>query len=209
MRDTTKLGKWCERDVRWAGAALALGVGLCLGACSKPVDVEPSPSVLARAESGDTMTTRWSLQSTAFDESGRMPTSFTADGRDSSPPFRWGTAPSGTRSFAFSCEDPDAPSGVFVHWVMWNIPETATGLPEGVSNLGSLPDGTRQGTNGFKKTGYGGPSPPAGQTHRYVFTVYALDTVLELPSSATNVDLQRAMSGHVLAESKLVAKYGR
>lgn len=149
------------------------------------------------------------VESTAFANGGRIPAKYTADGPDVSPPLSWEGAPESTRSFAVICDDPDAPRGTWVHWLIWNIPPEKTGLPEGVPPDPELPDGSRQGTNDFGRIGYGGPAPPPGKPHRYFFRVYALDTVLEVPPGARRPALEEAMRGHVLAYGELMGMYGR
>lgn len=149
------------------------------------------------------------LKSTAFQEGDAIPSSYTCDGVDVSPELAWAGAPKGTKSFALICDDPDAPVGTWVHWVIFNIPTDATGLPRGVPTTGELADGSRQGTNDFHRIGYGGPCPPRGPAHRYFFKLYALDTVLDLAPGATKQRLLDAMNGHVLEETKLMVKYRR
>jgi len=148
------------------------------------------------------------LSSAAFSEGGSIPAQYTCDGRDISPPLAWRGIPRGTKSLALVCDDPDAPRGTWVHWVVFNLPPTATGLPEGVPPRNDVPGGGLQGSNDFRKIGYGGPCPPGG-THRYVFTLYALDSGVKLPAGAAKTDLLAAIAGHVLAEGKLTGKYSR
>src|SRR5881409_1292852 len=107
------------------------------------------------------------LESSAFKAGETIPRKHTCDGQDLSPPLAWTEPPAGTKSLALVCDDPDAPTGTWVHWVLWDVPPTARGLPEGVPPSAKLEDGTRQGTNDFKKSGYGGPCPPRGAPHRY------------------------------------------
>lgn len=149
-----------------------------------------------------------SVSSSAFKEGGMIPAKYTCDGNDLSAPLAWTGIPEGTKSIAVISDDPDAPVGTWVHWVMWNIPASAVGLEEGVPTKSQLPDGSRQGVSDFGRPGYGGPCPPSG-THRYYFKVYALDTMLELPSNARKADLVKAMKGHILAEGQLMGKYSR
>ncbi len=149
------------------------------------------------------------LTSTAFAEGGTIPRKHTCDGADVSPPLAWDNVPEGTRSFALICDDPDAPMGTWVHWVLFNLPADARSLPEAVPTEKELPGGARQGTNDFRKIGYGGPCPPPGKPHRYFFKLYALDTTLDLPAGSTKAQVVKAMEGHVLAEGQLMGKYGR
>ncbi|MCS7220107.1 MAG: YbhB/YbcL family Raf kinase inhibitor-like protein [Anaerolineae bacterium] len=150
-----------------------------------------------------------SLTSPAFVEGGTIPVKHTCDGEDLSPPFQWRNVPQATKSLALIGDDPDAPGHTFVHWVLYGIPPTAEGLPEGIPAMEVLPDGARQGMNDFQRIGYGGPCPPAGKPHRYVFKLYALDVELALAPGATAQDLMRAMEGHILAEGRLIGTYQR
>jgi len=149
-----------------------------------------------------------SVSSSAFQEGGMIPAKYTCDGNDVSPPLTWAGIPAGAKSIALIGDDPDAPVGTWVHWVMWNIPPDVHELPENVPPKPELPDGSRQGMSDFRRPGYGGPCPPSG-VHRYYFKVYALDTMLDLPSSARKGELLKAMKGHVLAEGQLMGKYSR
>lgn len=148
------------------------------------------------------------IKSSVFDEGGMIPKRYTCDDADISPPLSWTGAPEGTKSFVLISDDPDAPVGTWVHWVIFNIPANIGELPEMVPPSKSLPDGTKQGTNDFRKIGYGGPCPPGG-THRYYFKLYALDTKLNLDAGATKADVTRAMQGHILAECHLMGRYSR
>ncbi len=148
------------------------------------------------------------LSSSAFAEGGMIPKQYTCDGADISPPLTWSDVPAGAKSLALICDDPDAPVGAWVHWVAFNLPPTATGLPEGIRAEKQLPGGGLQGTNSWKRAGYGGPCPPSG-THRYFFKLYALDITLTLGSSATAKDVQAAIKGHVLAEAQTMGRYAR
>jgi Raf kinase inhibitor-like YbhB/YbcL family protein len=150
------------------------------------------------------------LQSPAFADQSAIPTQFTCEGRDISPALRWQDLPPGTSSLALIVDDPDAPDPAaprmtWVHWVLYNLPPTAVGLPEGVA-ASALPPGTREGLNDWKRTGYGGPCPPIGR-HRYFHKLYALDIVLPDLGSATKAELEKAMQGHVLAEAVLLGTY--
>jgi Raf kinase inhibitor-like YbhB/YbcL family protein len=147
------------------------------------------------------------VRSTAFEEGGAIPARYTCDGLDVSPPLQWSSVPDETRSLALISDDPDAPSGTFVHWVIYNLPPDTRRLPEDVPNRETLPGGAVQGLNGAGTIGYTGPCPPSG-THRYYFNVYALDTELH-PEGARKEDLVSAMEGHVLAEGRLMGTYRR
>jgi Raf kinase inhibitor-like YbhB/YbcL family protein len=144
----------------------------------------------------------------SFEPGELIPPVYTCDGKDLSPPLRWTDAPAGTKSFALISDDPDAPVGTWVHWVVWNIPSSVNSLEENQPKKESLPGGIRQGTNDFQRVGYGGPCPPSG-THRYYFRLYALDTLLDLPATTTKARLEKAMKGHVLGEAELMGKYRR
>jgi len=147
------------------------------------------------------------VSSSAFQEGGTIPAKYTCDGNDISPPLKWTGIPDVTKSLALISDDPDAPMGTWVHWVMWNIPPSVHELAESVPPKPELPDGSRQGISDFRRPGYGGPCPPSG-VHRYYFKVYALDTMLDLPSSTRRADLLKAMKGHILAEGQLMGRYG-
>ncbi len=157
------------------------------------------------AKEGKAMELR--ISSTAFQHMGSIPSKYTADGENISPPLAWSGVPEGTKSLALIVDDPDAPGNVWVHWVLYDIPPGAGGLKEGVSSS-ELPPGTREGLNDWGKKGYGGPSPPSG-THRYFFKLYALDTVLPELGRPTKAALEAAMEGHVLAKAELVGTYKR
>ncbi len=138
-----------------------------------------------------------------------LPPQYSGVGRNVSPPLTWGEVPAGTKSIALICDDPDAPGGDWVHWVIWNIPPKAKGLPEGVPVSAKLDDGSLQGLNDFGKPGYYGPTPPPGRPHRYFFKVYALDTVLDLGPRARKADLVKAIAGHVLAQGEWMGTFQR
>lgn len=149
------------------------------------------------------------LVSPDFPGGGRIPKSFTCDGADHSPQLSWTQAPAETRSFVLIADDPDAPVGTWVHWVIFDLPASATGLPQGVARTERLADGSKQGRNDFKRIGYGGPCPPAGKPHRYFFKLYALDKMLGLAPGASKQDVERAMQNHVVAHAELMGLYGR
>jgi Raf kinase inhibitor-like YbhB/YbcL family protein len=147
------------------------------------------------------------LYSSAFEHNGPIPTQYTCEGSDISPPLEWSGVPDGTESLALIVDDPDAPlSGaagqVWVHWVVYNLPKLTTGLPEGIQNL---PKTGAHGVNSWKRAAYGGPCPPSG-LHRYAFKLYALDAVLELDQPKKE-DLEQAMQGHILAQAALLGTY--
>ncbi len=148
------------------------------------------------------------LKSAAFQPGSLIPAKYTCDGQDISPPLNWPDPPAGTESFALISDDPDAPVGIWVHWVIWNIPAGTRALEENLPKMASLPNGAKQGTTDFRRIGYGGPCPPSG-THRYFFKLYALDTTLNLPASTIKKDLEKAMDGHILGQAELIGKYQR
>ena len=150
----------------------------------------------------------FALSSPAFAEGQPIPHKHSCDGQDVSPPLAWGEPPQPTRSLALITDDPDAPGGTFVHWVVYNIPAASRALPEGVPKTAKLTDESMQGSNSWQRLGYGGPCPPGG-THRYFFKLYALDTMLELPSVASKQRLLEVMQGHILAQAELMGTYCR
>jgi hypothetical protein len=149
------------------------------------------------------------ITSAAFPAGGPIPRRHTCDGEDVSPPLAWKDAPAKTQSFALVCDDPDAPAGTWVHWVIYGIPASASALAEGVKPTATLEDGSRQGKNDFRRTGWGGPCPPRGTTHRYFFRLWALDRAVELPPGATRADLEQAVAGHTLGKAELMGRYTR
>ncbi len=149
------------------------------------------------------------LTSLAFQPGATIPKEYTGDGGDKSPPLQWSEPPRGTKSLALICDDPDAPVGTWVHWVLFNLPAEARELEKGVPTTENLSSGAKQGKNDFGKIGYGGPAPPKGKPHRYLFKLYALDRTVDLSPGATKAQLVKAMKGHILAEGQLVGKYGR
>ena len=153
----------------------------------------------------------WAMEITsgAFAPSGSIPVEYTCDGRDVSPPLAWSASPDGTKAFALIVDDPDAPAGTWVHWVIYDIPATAKTLNASVPTSSALEDGSRQGINDFRKMGYAGPCPPRGAAHRYFFKLYALDAATNLPPSATKAQLLKATQGHVLGHAELVGTYRR
>jgi len=184
----------------WRMLAL-LGGLILLAGCAGAGAPAPTPTVGAKA-------TGMTLTSPAFVEGGPIPAQYTCNGADISPPLAWSGVPAGTRSLALICDDPDAPIGSWVHWVLFDLPPSLNGLPEGVPARPSLEGGGVHGTNSWRRIGYGGPCPPGG-THRYFFKLYALDRTLGLGNNATAKDVQAAMQGHVLGEAQLMGRYGR
>jgi len=138
-----------------------------------------------------------------------IPKKFTCDGPDMSPQLSWKEAPSETQSFALIMDDPDAPAGTWVHWVLYNLPANAHELAEGLEKQEQLSNGALQGRNDFRKIGYGGPCPPSGPPHRYYFKLYALDARLNPKAGAAKPEIESAMKGHILGQTELIGRYGR
>jgi Raf kinase inhibitor-like YbhB/YbcL family protein len=149
------------------------------------------------------------VTSTAFAEGQPIPSRHAYDQQDVSPALQWSDVPPAAKSLALICDDPDAPVGTWVHWVLYDLPPVGTGLAEGVAKTPQLENGAKQGVNDYKKTGYGGPCPPPGKPHRYFFKLYALDTMPDLKPGLTKKELLKAMEGHVLAEGELMGTYQR
>jgi Raf kinase inhibitor-like YbhB/YbcL family protein len=149
------------------------------------------------------------LKTPAFTPGDDIPRALTCDGADMSPALSWSEPPERTQSLALIVEDPDAPRRTWVHWVLYDLPPTERGLPEGLPPKSQLPSGARQGRNDFGKIGYGGPCPPPGPAHRYYFKLYALDKRLDLPAGATRAQVDRAMRGHIVAEADVMGRYRR
>ena len=149
------------------------------------------------------------IRSAGFADGQPIPEKYTCDGKDVSPSLSWDNAPNGTKSFVLICDDPDAPAGTWVHWVMYDLSAATRELPEAIPAKEEVLSGARQGTNDFKRIGYGGPCPPKGNAHRYYFKLYALDSVLNLKPGATKGDVESAMKGHVVGEGKIMGTYKR
>jgi Raf kinase inhibitor-like YbhB/YbcL family protein len=163
-----------------------------------------SLATLTFAQQGSLM----KFETSAFAPGQPIPQKFTCQGDDVSPALSWSGAPANTKSFALIADDPDAPVGTWVHWVFYNLPAQTHSLPEGVPKSDHAQNAV-QGTNDFKKMGYGGPCPPPGKPHRYFFKLYALDATLNLPPGATKADIEHAMQGHILAHAELIGTYQR
>jgi len=149
------------------------------------------------------------LKSADFSSGGTIPRQFTCDGQDISPALEWSEPPKGTKSFSLIADDPDAPVGTWVHWVLFDLPANVRSLEQNYPKEEQAADGSRQGRNDFRKIGYGGPCPPPGNPHRYFFKLYALDAKLNLKPGATKKDVERAMQGHILAQGEWMGRYGR
>ncbi len=159
-------------------------------------------SINAHAE----MDSNFKVTSPVTTESGPLPTPYTCDGKNISPTISWSGKPAKTRSFALIVSDPDAPTGTFYHWVLWNMPANLTSLDEGIQ---LLPEPTKIGTNSFGKTAWNGPCPPRNTNHHYIFTLYALDKSLNLAAGADAAALLKAMDNHVIDKTVFVAVYTR
>jgi Raf kinase inhibitor-like YbhB/YbcL family protein len=149
------------------------------------------------------------LTSPAFAHASPIPALYTCDDKNVSPALAWSGGPVERRSFALVCDDPDAPRGTWVHWVLYNLPGEAAELAQGMPPVPELPSGARQGRNDFGDIGYGGPCPPPGKPHRYYFRLYALDIMLTLPYGVTKGELEQAVSGHILGQGTLMGTYKR
>ena len=148
------------------------------------------------------------VTSPAFKNGEMILKKYTCDGEEVSPPLEWSGIPAGTNSIALISDDPDAPMGTWVHWVIFNMPPDTKGLPENIPHKETLDNGARQGIDDSRQIGYGGPCPPSG-THRYYFKVYALDKMLDLKSGILKKDLLKAMEGHILAQGEIMGRYKR
>lgn len=149
------------------------------------------------------------IKSPVFKDGEYIPSKYTCDGHDVSPPLTWNDPPNGTKSFALISDDPDAFGKAWVHWIVYDLPPDADQLPENIPGAEMLDNGAKQGGTDFGSIGYGGPCPPPGKPHRYVFKLYALDTRLETPPGMTKNELLKAMKGHMLEEAELVGLYER
>lgn len=191
---------------------LLLCVSVCLlfPACGRQPAPTPGPGgpAAAQPEKGGAKRMNIEIKSAAFEEGGMIPKRYTGDGADVSPPLTWSDLPKSTESVALLCDDPDAPVGDWVHWILFNLPSDTRELKEAVPKDGTLPNGAVQGKNGWDEIGYRGPAPPGG-THRYFFKLYALDVKLDLPAGASKADLLKAIEGRVLAEGQLMGRYTR
>ena len=176
---------------------------LLLIACSAN---DEKPAVEMESQEDTSMTLQ--ISSPAFEDGSAIPQEYSCDGDDSSPALFWGELPDQTKSIALIMDDPDAPVGAWVHWVLYDLPGNRTEIPKNVPKSGQLPGGGTQGSNSWGRSGYGGPCPPGG-THRYFFKLYALDSALDLASGATKEDLLQAMEGHILDQGQLMGTYSR
>lgn len=151
----------------------------------------------------------FTISSNAFQNNGDIPKKYTCDGADISPPLSWSGTPQNVQSFALIADDPDAPVGIWTHWVLYDLPANVTELEENISKVDKLSNGARQGRNDFRKLGYGGPCPPPGKPHRYFFKLYALNGKLNLAPGASKQEVEQAIQSHVTAHAELMGKYSR
>ena len=168
--------------------------------------------VTARAAGKEATVAQMTLSSPSFRNNQPMPAKHSCEGEDASPALKWEGAPAGTKSFALICDDPDAPGGSWVHWVMYGIPASTTELPEKVAKTDTVAalNGVKQGVTDFGRVGYGGPCPPRGHgVHHYHFRLYALDAESNLAPRVTRRQLEAAMKGHILAQAELIGTYQR
>ncbi len=182
------------------GSGLSAGIGLCL-----LIGLVVNNCNAAEKAGKE----RMELTSTAFTNGAAIPAKHTCDAKNVSPPLKWSGVPAGTKSLALIADDPDAPVGTWVHWVLYDLPATTTELSEDVPKSQYLAGGAKQGLNDFRYLGYGGPCPPPGKPHRYFFKLYALDTVLDLKPGLKKKDLESAMQKHTLGEAQLMGTYQR
>src|SRR5579871_1978543 len=168
------------------------------GGCNMKAQQQKSPQDTAEM----TATAALSVSSSAFQNGQPVPQKYSCDGENISPALSWSAPPKGTQSFALVCEDPDAPHGTFIHWVMYNIPAGEHGLAENIQKTNALPNGTRQGKNGAGQMGYTGPCPPPGKLHHYHFKLFALDTKCNIPGDPDRDQLMSAIQGHILGQGE-------
>jgi len=183
--------------------SLFLLTTIWLSACVSP---ETQPALPDPLEMEEAMSIE--LTSSAFAQGQSIPAKYSCNGEDISPALIWGEPPAGTQSFALIMDDPDAPVGTWDHWILFNIPASTRGLPEAFPSDAVLPDGAMSGKNGWDRMGYGGPCPPSG-THRYYFRLYALDEMLAISAGASKGELEKAMTGHILAKGELMGTFSK
>jgi len=182
---------------------------LCRGITVRPLLILVMLTLAAPVKVGGQQASKIELKTTSFTSGGFIPKRFTCEAADVSPALTWTEPPAGTQSFAIIEDDPDAPSGTFVHWLVYDLPAACRQLVEGQSRNDQMPGGGRQGTNDFSRTGYNGPCPPPGRPHRYFIRLYALDAKLNLRPAATRRELDAAMQGHILAQAELMGRFQR
>lgn len=186
------------------GVVALLIIAIALPACAPEEVAPPEEEELPKEEE-----MVLSVSSPAFQEGEKIPVKYTCQGEDVSPPLAWSEPPAGTQSFTLIVDDPDAPGGVFTHWVLFNIPSHSRELPEAIPTQAELSSGALQGKNDFGRIGYGGPCPPPGSPHRYQFILYAVDHPLDLRAAVSKKQVLDALQGHILAEGQLMGTYQR
>jgi hypothetical protein len=196
----------------WLCAGLILLMSACISPPQEPEAPGPTstqPVLPPATLPPETMTEAFTLTSPSFVEGDTIPDRFACTGANLSPELRWSSVPKGTQSFALILDDPDAPGGSWVHWVVYGIPVGVAGLPQGAPREPTLGNNTLHGANSWGTLEYGGPCPPQGSTHRYVFTLYALDISLESEPGASKSGLITSMEGHILGQAQLTGTFGR
>jgi len=188
--------------MNWRSLIAVLGFCIVPAGCGKDVPVEPGAT-----NEGEAM--QIEVSSAAFKQGGDIPQKYTGFGENISPPLQLESLPKRTKSIAIICDDPDAPVGTFVHWVIYNLPAETTEIASGVKKGSEPKNGVKQGQNSFGNVGYDGPKPPPGKSHRYFFKAYALDSELRLGPGAGKAELLEAMKGHILAKGDLMGKFQR
>jgi len=185
---------------------MILGVAICLFvSCANR---SPAPAQQTTSTPVNENKSGIKLTSKALNEGQASPRGYTCDGANVSPPLEWTGVPKSAKTLAIVADDPDAPAGTWVHWVLYNLPSDVIGMVENTPPIETLSGGGMQGTNDFQKIGYGGPCPPRG-SHRYFFKIYALDSELPLKPGASKVDLEPAMEGHIISQGQLIGTYRR
>lgn len=184
-------------------AVLMMIVAIAVFFIVYPTDLKPIEATTTKHLS------RFILTSSAFKSGEDIPEKYTCDGMDVSPPLSWSGFPAETKSFILIVEDPDAPGGIFTHWIAYNISSKITSLSEGIKKVGKLDNGILQGMNSFGRIGYNGPCPPHGSKHRYYFRIYALDCYIDLPPGATREEVLKMIKEHVIGEAELLGYYER
>ena len=192
-----------ERFQKFHCGALTLCCALML---ASPV-TEHARAAAAQAAAQKTPETKMQLTSSSFVADSALPAQYTCDGSDVSPALAWTGAPTGTQSFALIADDPDTPKKTVIHWLIYDLPPATRALPEGVPTKAKLPDGSRQGKNDHGKIGYSGPCPPPGAAHHYFFKLYALDYKTGMKPKANVAAVESAITGHILAETELIARF--
>jgi Raf kinase inhibitor-like YbhB/YbcL family protein len=192
-------------SVNLKAGAIALLMTLATACAKQPAATTQNP---LPAQSPQPTSEALKLISRAFTEGQPIPRQYSCDGINISPPLEWSGVPKPAKTLAIIADDPDAPAGTWVHWVVYNLPADTIGMVENLPSTEDLKGGGLQGKNDFEKIGYGGPCPPSG-THRYLFKIYALDGDLPLKAGATKTEVEKAMSGHVLAQAQLMGTYHR